>query len=345
MKVCLISDIHFGVKKNSDRFVQSQLKFLEEIFIPYLKNNGIDTIFFLGDLFDNRNSINVRVKNSVLELFEMLKKFKVYLIVGNHDCYYNTTTEVNSLKIFEKFKNVNVIEKMTDLKLEGKDITMIPWIVDAEEFEKEFQKKSGDVVLGHLDIAGFNMNKVNKSVDGMSGNMFTKKFKKVFSGHFHIRGKHKYSGTEIVYIGSPYQLNRGDAGERRGFVILDLKTLDYEYVDNEVSIEYVKLKFPQKFTEKIIRGNVVDVHIEFDSYNENKLEKYINKVESFEPAVAPRVYIDNKNERKYSVDLDDCEIGSVVDLMREYVNEMDIGNKDDIYNRLVVLYGKSKGDE
>lgn len=44
MKIALIADLHFGVKKSDTIFQSSQLKFFKEQFVPELKEQEIDTI-------------------------------------------------------------------------------------------------------------------------------------------------------------------------------------------------------------------------------------------------------------------------------------------------------------
>lgn len=347
MKVCLCGDFHFGVRKNSEIFLTSQLRFIEEQFIPYLKENDINDIFILGDLFDNRSSTNTKVMNSVYEIFEhYFKDFKVYMIIGNHDCYFNSTVEVNSLKFLNKFSNVQLIEKITSIEIDKKKIIMVPWITDNVSFIKEFNEISAcDICLGHFNIQGFNFNKFKKSDDGIQGGIFSN-CKKVFSGHFHIRNSQIIHGSEIVYTGSPFQLTRNDIDETRGFIILDTSNLEYKHVDNNVSLKYIKLKFPEKFTQNKIKNNIIDVYINYDeSYNENKVDKYIKKIEEYNPAAAPNIFVENNSDINGEIDLQNYKFGSMLDLMREYIDIIDIGNKEEIYQNLIELYNEStKGD-
>ena len=89
MKVALISDLHFGIKKNDKIFQESQLKFFKEQLVDELKKRDINKIFVLGDIFDTRQSVNVQTENVVLDLFRnTFKDFEVHVIVGNHDLYY-----------------------------------------------------------------------------------------------------------------------------------------------------------------------------------------------------------------------------------------------------------------
>ena len=345
MRVCLLSDTHFGVRKNSEIFLNSQIRFITEQFVPYLENNDIENIFWLGDVWDNRSSINIKVMNAVYDLFEnYLKKFNIYVLVGNHDCYFNSTVEVNSLKFLNKFSNVQLIEKMTKINLNGKEIVMVPWIIDNIEFIRDFRKMPCDVCFGHFNIEGFHFNKYKKSEDGFQCKIFGN-CKKVFTGHFHIRNSQKIDNTEIIYIGSPYQLTRNDIDESRGFTILNLENLNYEYVDNITSLKYIKLKYPEKFIKNKIKNNIIDVHVEYDeSYNEEKINRYLNKIEQCEPAIPPNIFLENNSELNGEIDLTNYNIGSMLDLMREYVNSLDIKNKEEIYQILIELYNDVKGD-
>jgi len=345
MKCSLISDLHFGVRKNSEIYLKSQTKFIVEQFVPYLKEHGIDTIFMLGDLFDNRSSTNTKVMNTVYDIFaEHLKEFTVYTLVGNHDTYFNSTVEVNSLKFLSQFENVHIIDKITSIDFDSQKIVLVPWVVDNVNFVREFHKMECDVCMGHFNISGFHFNKYKISDDGIQPKLFNK-CKKVFTGHFHIRNSQEHQGIELVYIGSPYQLTRNDIDENRGFTILDFKDLSYEFVDNTVSLKYIKLKFPEKFSKSKIENNIIDVHVDYnDSYNETKVERYIKKIEECNPAIPPNIFVDNNAELSGDLDLENCNIGSMMDLMREYIDGLDIGNKEEIHQILVELYNEVKGD-
>jgi len=348
-KICLISDLHIGIKKNNDTFLKSQLNFLRNQLIPYLQQNKIEYLFILGDLFDNRNSINTKIQNEVFHLFKDDLQFlnKIYVLVGNHDTYFNNSINVNSLKFLSKFSNVELVENMNTVTIYDKKILMVPWIVDYKEFNESFKKidNNFDVCFGHFHITGFNFNKFKLCEDGLEGDILYNTKKKFFSGHFHIRSKQNKNNGEIIYIGAPYQMTRNDINEQRGFCILDLENISYEYVNNEVSLQYVQINFPDKFTAKSIKGNIIDVYIQFnDGYNEKKVDRYIKYIEQCEPADKPNIFVVNNSEIDSELSIDGYNVKSLSDLMKDYITNLDIKNKDEIYNILIELYQEAKGE-
>ena len=58
MKIAIITDQHFGARKNSQIFHDYFLKFYENIFFPALEKEGITTVVDMGDTFDSRRGID-----------------------------------------------------------------------------------------------------------------------------------------------------------------------------------------------------------------------------------------------------------------------------------------------
>ena len=58
MKVAIITDQHFGARKNSKLFHDYFLKFYDEVFFPSLEAEGITTVIDMGDTFDSRKGID-----------------------------------------------------------------------------------------------------------------------------------------------------------------------------------------------------------------------------------------------------------------------------------------------
>lgn len=343
MKVGIITDTHFGHKRGNQIFLESQLKFFREQFIPRMKKEGITTLFILGDLFDNRVNIDSKILNAVLDLFNIdLIDFEIYIIVGNHDSYLESSVEINSVKAIGFFDNVTAIDKNTSITLDGRTIYLCPWITDKKAFTDTLETlPNHDLCFGHFEFTNFLMFKGKECEKGVDSNLFYDKFKLTMSGHFHTRSNKIKDESEIVYIGNPYHMTRNDIGDERGFCILDLKDLTYELINNDVSIKFVSYKYPKELQREDIENNHVDVFVDYDEkYDEVSFQKYIEKLESYNPAFPINVKMVNK----FNVDSPDIKVTSLQDLITEYLDNVEVPNKDKIQEKILKLYSECVND-
>ena len=345
MEIALLGDTHFGIYKSSQIFLNSQMRFFREMFIPYCKDVGIDTIVHAGDLFDNRNNINIKILNEVHKLFkEDLKDFKIYIIVGNHDTYFKNTIETHSLKMLGELSNITVIDNIQRHKIYNKDILMVPWQTDHDRFKSKVANQNihCDVCIGHLETKGFFLNKGKVCDEGIDPELFLNNYTMTFSGHFHKRSRMNRGKNIIQYFGNCYHLTRHDIDEDRGFCILDLDNLEYKFINNNVSIRFEKIMYPEKILEEKVKGNVVDVHVNVTkNYDEKAFQGYLADIESLKPAFPANVKIENDFNLNTSADY---KVQTVPELMNEYIQDLDIKYKDEISTRLIDLYNDSKSN-
>jgi DNA repair exonuclease SbcCD nuclease subunit len=232
-KIAILGDTHFGVRGDSIDFHKYYQKFYDTIFFPYLKENGINEVIQLGDLFDRRKFINFNsLYFSRKYFFDKLKEngIKLHTLIGNHDIYYRNTLEVNSPElVLNEYENVFVYSESKTIEIDGLLIDLIPWICqNNEESVLEFMKNSSsDVCMGHFEIDGFEMDRGNVYHGGLDRKEL-KKYDIVLSGHFH----HKSSADNILYVGTPYEMTWSDYNDPRGFHVFDTKTRNMEFIQN-----------------------------------------------------------------------------------------------------------------
>jgi DNA repair exonuclease SbcCD nuclease subunit len=110
MKVCIIGDLHYGEKSNSDKYNQ-QLNAMLGWVVEQSKARGVDKCVQLGDWYHHRNSINVQTITAGIDGAKILSKHfgrtNVFVLVGNHDIYFKDTIAVNSLAIIKPFITEN----------------------------------------------------------------------------------------------------------------------------------------------------------------------------------------------------------------------------------------------
>ena len=153
MKIAIITDQHFGARKNSKLFHDYFLKFYEDIFFPTLIKEGITTIVDMGDTFDSRKGVDfVSLEWAKNNYYDKLAELgiTIHTIIGNHTAYYKNTNEVNTIQLLlNEYKNIICYDKATEIKLDKLKVLMVPWInkENREETHDCINKSKAKVVM------------------------------------------------------------------------------------------------------------------------------------------------------------------------------------------------------
>ena len=241
MKIAIINDTHFGARGDSQLFFDHFMKFFDEVFFPYLKENNINTIIHAGDFMDRRKFVNFNILNQVRTRFiDILQEenIELHCILGNHDVYYRNTNTINSVK--ELFGNdLKLYEDPAVVNFDGLDIALLPW-VNKENFDEcvDFIKTApAPILIGHLELDGYQVMRGVNHHGGMDAKLF-ERYEQVLSGHFHCRQEE----GNIYYLGTQYQITFSDINETKGFHILDTETRETEFIPNPHKM-FVELKY------------------------------------------------------------------------------------------------------
>ena len=339
MRVAVITDQHFGCRKNSKLFHDYFLEFYENVFFPTIEKEGITTVIDMGDTFDSRKGIDFSALTWAKDnYFDRLQKMgcRVITIVGNHTAYYKNTNNVNAVDLLlREYDNVEVLAETQELEIDGLNILFIPWInkENEEQTLKAIKESKSSVAMGHLELAGFRVNNQIVMEHGLSANIF-KKFSKVYSGHYHTRST---DGT-VYYLGNPYEMYWPDVGDTRGFHIFDTKTLEHTPVNNPYRLFHV-------------------IYYEDTNYKlfdttpyENKIVKIIvrkkSKPKQFEKFI-DKLYSSNIAELKVveNFQLDDEETSDVFEsedtltILNRYIKEYEIDlDKSKVHKLVSTVY-------
>lgn len=205
-------------------------------FVTYLQDfantNEIRDIIIAGDIFEKSSKIKNSAFIPLFFKFKELKEegFNLYFLLGNHDIF---NMENDSLvETFAPFGKV--IKTPEEIEIFNRKFYFVPYTKDETEIP-DF----GDVLITHLGIVGFELDNryhVNEKI-GLPVSKF-KDWKWVFSGHFHRPQKKE----NIIYMGSPYQMNFGEAGQKKGFCIFDTEADEYSRVWYDAAPTYIKIK-------------------------------------------------------------------------------------------------------
>ena len=282
MKIAIITDQHFGARKNSKLFHDYFLKFYNNIFFPTLEKEGITTVIDMGDTFDIRKSIDFAALQWAKDnYFDKLESMGITLhsIVGNHTAYYKNTNEVNAVDLLlREYNNVKTYSEVTSVEIGGCNILLVPWI-NKENQEKSFgliDKSQASVCMGHLELNGFRATPGHMMEHGMEWSAF-KKFKKTYSGHYHCRSNQE----NIYYLGNPYEMFWNDVNdENRGFHIFDTETLEHTPVNNPYRMHHIVYYMDtdyQLFDARELENKIVKVVVKKRT-DQLKFEKFVDKL-------------------------------------------------------------------
>lgn len=267
MKIAILNDTHCGVRNSSDIMMDYQEKFYRDVFFPYLKENGINKILHLGDYYENRKFINFKALEHNRKIFlEKLREYKIHMdiIPGNHDVYYKNTNKLNALKelLGHYMAEVRIIEDPTVVDYDGCKFALLPWInsENEEQCTRFLKTCKADILGGHLELEGFEMQMGMPCTHGMGTELFSR-FELVMSGHFHT----KSNVGNIHYLGSQMEFFWSDVNDPKYFHVFDTETRELTPVRNPITL-HEKIYYDdtvEKASFKYRTGKLPDVDDKF----------------------------------------------------------------------------------
>lgn len=346
MKIFLTTDWHIGVfPLKVDVWRKMQEEYFYNFFIPLLeeKSEEGDLLFHLGDLYDNRNSIDIKCMNMAENVIKKISDIlPIHMIVGNHDLYNKSTNDINSVNLFNNIENVSVYTETTLLKIGGKELVMMPWVEKRLEQSNLLKRFSGaDYLFCHSDLSGCRMhlnsvawkneNKIDIDDFGSYGHCF--------SGHIHLVQTNK----NFTFIGSPYQMDRNDYGDQKGVFILDLDTGETEFIKNTLSPQFIKLSIISeddiyKLETADTSKNYIDLQISNSLLiNNRKVRRNIEillekgnfaKVEYINDIVREETKEEDLEEVLEEIDLDNIQLDELEDIVLKYIEKQTYDNQE-----------------
>jgi DNA repair exonuclease SbcCD nuclease subunit len=256
-KILLRADAHCHPHAGSSRRAVECIEALRWSYEVALER-GCRHLVDLGDVFHERHHLDTWTYTEVYELTkEYLEKgVRTHFVLGNHDMYLRDERRHNAIVAFENV--ARVISEPTTIELRGRSFDCMPYVETNPQraLVKAFPKKSS-VLFFHAAIDGAIMSSASGmrrkpasppapdmheeeasesvSQEGLDG------WKVAWGGHYHLPQTICSKPCHAQYVGSLLQHNRGEAGERKRVVLLDVEDLSYKDVYNDVSPVYLKL--------------------------------------------------------------------------------------------------------
>lgn len=209
----------------------------------------------------------------------------------------------------------------------------MPWRFSREQEKECIQdaiNKKCSYMFCHTDFVGVKYNRYSNSTLGNQIEDY-KGIEKVFSGHIHYRQEK----DNVIIVGCPYQLNKGDKGNQKGIYILDNDSGEMEFIPNQLSPKYVTLDLGslleltlEEYKEKTA-NNFVEIEFtkEYASFPFYKITDEYNYYRSVE--LCPKTKESVEDEIEEDDDLGDfthLKKFNLLELIDTYIETVD-GNK------------------
>jgi DNA repair exonuclease SbcCD nuclease subunit len=234
MRILILTDTHWGMRGDNPNFYDYQKKFLDNVVFPYIKRFEIKRMFHLGDLVDNRKTMNyqtlTRMREDFLDPLAALN-IETDWIPGNHDSFYRNNIDINAMKEFVTIGRVyNAVE---DIRVDNCSVCIVPWLCSGNYSESiaRIRESTATYAFGHLELKGFPNNNGLPSNAGEDRVLFNN-FDKVLSGHFHKRSRQ----DNVHYLGSCFESSWSDFADYRGMSVFDTDTGRISYYRNPYSM-------------------------------------------------------------------------------------------------------------
>lgn len=312
MKILIYSDLH--LHNHHKLMVNSEtalgvISYIKE----YAQAHDIKKIIGAGDFFHTKaRAYAPHVIQGWLEIKEIKKAgLEHYMLIGNHDMAQPNTTMNSILFVFSDYAKI-----VPDYYYFDTDTTRFHLLSYTNTYFDNFQlsKEKYNVLIGHLDIIGFQMSNGFQAPSGFRMEDFNK-FDLVLSGHYH---KHQQK-QNIVYIGSPYQTSFSERDQKKGFIVLDDQTLDWEFIESPEAPKYEVLEVSSiKDLDDIdVTNNFLKIKLKNNKISKTKLRDKLTELGAASvDIVAPEDA--REIEKYYENELSDDPI----ELASSYINSL-----------------------
>jgi DNA repair exonuclease SbcCD nuclease subunit len=304
-RIIITSDWHFGIRSNNLDWFEIMKDYHESFFIPWLEENVQegDVMYHLGDVFDNRQNVNLLIASYAIDLFERLSRIvPIHIIVGNHDIYRKNTNEVTSVDILKHIPNITIHKEPIVHKYKEAKCLLMPWRRDKEhEQETLAEYKNVDYLFCHSEVKGVRTtsNPHVKLEEGNDVNLF-KRFKRVYSGHIHYAQRF----SNVNFVGNPHHMTRSDRGNKKGIWLLDMETGTESFYENTRSPIFLKYKMSSILDETVetlqekFSNNFIDLQVSSKFITSCNISTLINLLESH----ARKIELDIQEEENLDVE-------------------------------------------
>jgi len=235
MKFAFIADIHLSRysqdKIEDDTNLPERLHSIKTALVEvaeYCIANDIKIIIVGGDLLHGKSIIYAIAQEIMVEFFtEYGDRLNFYVIDGNHDLSGKGKDVVSALRSIQHIPGVYWIPFNQTYRIDEGDILLAPYSYEVPKIVKENKAR---ILVSHFGLSEGILNSGMSIVSDVKVADLVGKYELVLLGHYHKPQEIIKDGFALYYVGSLIQLDWGEKGEEKRFLVVDTDTLQVDSV-------------------------------------------------------------------------------------------------------------------
>ncbi len=321
MKFVATADLHLKMYSQDKIIPESglpeRLHFLNETIrydiLKYCIDNKIDTIVIAGDVYDTKSIIHSIAQSVLIDIIRDHRQIHFIITDGNHDMSLKSGEGISALKSLDKECNVEMLHKPKVIE----NILFAPW--NAKTMVDTIKNGTAEYLVSHL---GLNEAELSSGISIVSdiGIQDLSQYRTCILGHYHNPQEIIRENINLYYTGSPIQINFGERGENKRFLVVDTKTHDISSIPTNRYKQYYALELTNENSKEVIK-EALELREQGHFVRLDKLEN----VDTSE--IDDKIRVIDKQD----IDITDRGINTTMsdeDKLREYVKIKDVAKED-----------------
>ena len=234
MRFATIADLHLS-KYSQDKIEDStnlpeRLSSIKESLYEvahYCRNNGIKYIVDAGDTLHNKSIIYATAQNIMLQYFKDFPDLFFVVIDGNHDLSGKGDDVVSALQALDNLPMVKWVRHDTIYRMDSEGILFIPYSYNLPKIIKENKSR---ILISHFGLNEGVLNSGVSVIADISLKDLTGRYELVELGHYHKPQEIINDQIKLYYVGSLIQLDWGEKGDQKRFLVTDTDTLQVDSI-------------------------------------------------------------------------------------------------------------------
>lgn len=263
MKRLFTADIHFSAysqdQMDNETGLPERLSSIKNTLYymaDYCVENNIPEFVMGGDLMHNK-SVIYSIAQKILKdfMFYYRGKLTFHILTGNHDLSGKGKEAISSLEFLDFVDDADWISTNACYnKIVLGNASLIPYSYDMVDEIKKNESKS-EILISHFGLSEGILNSGISIISKISTqDLINAGYKLVLLGHYHKPQELIVKDQILIYyVGSPIQLDWGEKGDEKRFLIYDDETLQVESVPLEGYKKYIEMVITGENKDQIIQ--------------------------------------------------------------------------------------------